>query len=68
VTAHRVPGNGGTAVAANRFITAMPLTAGQKIDVYWDFEQSIWPGGYSLFIFASLANAINCAVSAESVV
>lgn len=66
VTAHRVP-PGGTPVAANRFITAMPFTVGQKIDVYWDPEQSIWPGGYSLFIFASLANAINCAVHANGV-
>lgn len=60
ITAHRVP-VGGTAVAANRFLAALPLTAGTKEDIYWDPRMALWPAGYSLYIFANTGTC-NCAI------
>lgn len=64
VSLHLVPPGGATATT-NLILAALPMTAGQMFDIYNEDKEAPLPGGYSLFFFASAANAINATLWGE---
>lgn len=66
ITLHLVP-PGGAAGAGNIRIPAMAIAAGEVIDVYHEDGEFTIPAGYSIYMFASVASAVNAFLSGSHV-
>lgn len=66
VSIHLVPPGGATGTG-NLLVAAMPLSAGDCVDIFGEDKEKTIPAGYSLFFFASAANSVNATFWGEQV-
>lgn len=59
ITIHKVPPSG-SASNSNIICPALALFAGETGEFYYDESLNTIPAGYSMYFFASAANAVNC--------